>query len=68
VLDDGATGLLVASEDALELGRAILRLLSDREEAEALGSRARAFASKEFDLAGVVRRTEALYEEVLAGR
>lgn len=66
LLKDGEEGLLVPPGDAAALAAAIRRLLDRPELACALGSRARLTARGRNDPVGIVARTLAIYEEVLA--
>ncbi len=66
LIDDGVHGLLVAGADAQALHDGIARLLDDRALAERLGAAARARRAAEFDLDGLMRRIEELYDELLA--
>lgn len=66
LIDDGVHGLLVAGADPRALRDGIARLLDDRALAERLGAAARARRAAEFDLDGLMRRVEELYDELLA--
>jgi glycosyltransferase involved in cell wall biosynthesis len=66
LIDDGVHGLLVSGADPQALRDGIARLLDDRALAERLGAAARARRAAEFDLDGLVRRIEQLYDELLA--
>jgi glycosyltransferase involved in cell wall biosynthesis len=68
LIDSGVHGLLVPPQDPLALANAIAELLRDPEKARSLGERARARRRAEFDIDVQVRRTEALYLELLAAR
>lgn len=61
VVEDGMTGLLVPPRDAAALGRAICRLLEDRELASRFGQAGRRRVAEYFSLARMVRETERLY-------
>jgi len=67
VVRDGVDGLLVPVKDAAALAAAIARLLDDSSLARRLGDAARARALAEFDERIVIRRTLAVYEELLPG-
>jgi glycosyltransferase involved in cell wall biosynthesis len=67
LIEDGVHGVLVAPRDPAALAGAIAGLLGDPAAAAALGARARERSEREFDPAAVVRRLEALYDELLAG-
>jgi glycosyltransferase involved in cell wall biosynthesis len=66
LIEDGTDGLLVSSADAQALCAGIAKLLDDRVLAARLGAAARARRAAEFDLAGLMRRIEALYDELLS--
>jgi len=61
------TGLLVEPGRPDELAAAIDRILSDAELARTLGTRARARALAEFDVAKMAERYESLYAPALDG-
>jgi len=62
IVDDGATGLLVAEDDPAEVATAIVRLVEDRELAEKLGREARRVAAARFDSERTADLTLQLYE------
>jgi glycosyltransferase involved in cell wall biosynthesis len=67
VIEDGRNGLLTTVRDASGLAEALLRVLHD----PSLRARLAAAAledSKRYDVAECVRRMEALYDELMAGR
>jgi len=66
LIEDGTHGLLVASGDAQALCAGIAKLLDDRVLAARLGAAAQARRAAEFDLAGLMRRVEGLYDELLS--
>ncbi len=68
VVRDGQTGLLVPPHSPRALAAAILRLLRERQEAQAMGSQAAALVRREFGLELTADRYAALYAGVLAGR
>lgn len=61
---EGATGLLVESGQAGALATAIAGLLADDARRAAMGAAGRRRVEAEFELAGMVRRYDALYESV----
>ncbi|HEY1991742.1 MAG TPA: glycosyltransferase [Gammaproteobacteria bacterium] len=63
---DGEQGLLVPPGDSAALASAISRVLSDPLLAQRLGANGRRRAVEEFSFEAVVRRTEALYRDLLA--
>ncbi len=67
IVSPGDTGLLVPPNDASALAEAVLSLLGDREGAERMGQRARETVQRQFGLDEMVRRTQELYESLLAG-
>jgi glycosyltransferase involved in cell wall biosynthesis len=66
LIGDGVHGVLVAPGDPGSLCSGIAKLLDDRELAARLGAAARARQAAQFDLGNLVRRVEALYDELLA--
>lgn len=65
VVEDGRTGLLVASADAAALSEAICRLLADTSLAETLGRNARATVETRFSLPRMIGEYQDLYERCL---
>jgi glycosyltransferase involved in cell wall biosynthesis len=65
LIEDGRTGLLVPRQDATALAAAIGRLVEDRPLAQAMGRAARAWILEHCSVEGMVRATEALYDEIL---
>jgi glycosyltransferase involved in cell wall biosynthesis len=65
LIEHGVHGLLVPPGDSAALAGAIGELLGDPRRARALGERARERRREEFDIETLVRRLEALYEELL---
>ncbi len=68
LIDDGRTGLLVPPANSDALAAALVRLSTDTPLREQLGTAARATARREFDVATMVDRTEALYGRLLDRR
>lgn len=68
LLCDNETGLLVPPRDAAAIADAVLRLARDPERSEAMGRAARENAVPHYSLETMVRRIEALYEELLDGK
>lgn len=66
LVDDGVEGLLVQPGDAGALADAVVRVLERREEAADMGRRAQARCRRECTVDVMVRRVEALYEELHA--
>lgn len=65
---DGEQGLLVPPGDSPALASAVSRLLGDPMLALRLGNNGRRRVAEEFSFEAVVRRTEALYRELLAAK
>jgi glycosyltransferase involved in cell wall biosynthesis len=63
---DGETGFLVASGSVEELSAALQRLLADKELRIAMGRAGRKRFERFFQSDGMIERTSALYEQVLA--
>lgn len=64
VVEDGVSGVLIASDDADPLARAVGELLRDPARRAALGSAARERAQRHFSPEAIVPRYEALYRRV----
>lgn len=67
IVDDGVTGLLVPSDDALALARAIVRLAGDMSSAAAMGEAGRRRAAALYGADRTARATLALYQRLGAG-
>ncbi len=65
LIEHGRSGLLVTPGDVAGIAESIISLVADRARATALAAEARARASASFTIGAAVRRTEALYEELL---
>jgi glycosyltransferase involved in cell wall biosynthesis len=65
VIHQGENGLLVPPDDVDALAGALLRLLSDSREREAMGERAKSFVSKYADSGQCVARIADFYEAVV---
>lgn len=63
---DGRTGLLVPPGDASALEAGLMRLLSNPDEARALGDAGRRHVAERFRISTMVRAHEAAYDRVLA--
>lgn len=68
VVVEGETGMLVPAGDETALAAALGVLFGDREQAQAMGKRARARAAAEYGLDRWVARTRALYKQVVEER
>jgi glycosyltransferase involved in cell wall biosynthesis len=62
---DGVTGRLVAPNDPLALARAIAEVLADPQKARRMGSAGRERVQRDFTIAAMLARYEALYRSVL---
>jgi len=67
LVQEGATGLLVPSEDAGALAQAMQALVDDPVRRQAMGAAARQHAVAHFDIRHTVRGYEQLYESLLKG-
>lgn len=65
IVRDGRDGLLVPSDDVAALGRAITRLLQDRESADRLGAQAQRRVREAFSLDRLTDEIEAVYRDAL---
>ena len=65
LIDDGATGRLVAPGDVSQLGKAINDLLANPSLANEMGLRARERALARYDIRETCRAVESVYAEVL---
>ncbi|MEA3308129.1 MAG: glycosyltransferase, partial [Chloroflexota bacterium] len=66
VVVDGETGFLVPPRDPNALAQAIIRLLRDPDLRHQMGEAGRARVAAHFSVEQMVRKTEALYEKLLA--
>lgn len=66
IVEDGVTGWRVPPNNVDALAGAILRLLSNREQARALGVNGRNRLRSEFDLRRQAAQTQAIYDHVLS--
>jgi glycosyltransferase involved in cell wall biosynthesis len=65
VVVDGETGLLVPPGDVAALAQAVVRLVRDRPQREALGRAGRERVLARFTAEAMARRVEGIYAEVL---
>ena len=63
---DGETGILVPPEDVEALTGNIILLLKNKDKAQRMGLAGRKRVEKNFDVQVMVRKTEEVYEELLA--
>jgi glycosyltransferase involved in cell wall biosynthesis len=63
-IEDGVTGLVVPQDDPDKLAAALLRLIDDRDEARALGARARSEAQRKWTIGACADSYERLYERL----
>lgn len=64
-IEEGRTGCVVPARDPAALARALIPLLQDRPQREAMGQHARAKSLAEFTRDRMVARTVAVYDEML---
>jgi glycosyltransferase involved in cell wall biosynthesis len=62
---EGETGYLVRSDDDRAMAERIIELLRDPERALAMGQKGRIVVEEKFSCAAQLKKTEALYEELL---
>ena len=67
LVDDGDTGCLVPPRDPAALAAAVVRLLDDPDSAHRVGAAAAKEVEARYSLEAMVRRIEAVYDEVLGG-
>lgn len=67
VVEDGTTGLLVPSDDPRALADAVVRLLSNRAEAEEMGRRGRIRIADRFSIQSGAVRLRNVYASILTG-
>ncbi|MGQ9492140.1 MAG: glycosyltransferase family 4 protein [Anaerolineae bacterium] len=67
IIDDGVHGLVVPPSDPAALACAIAHLLTQRDQAKAMGQRGQVRAREKFSLQQYVDGVQAVYREVLAG-
>jgi glycosyltransferase involved in cell wall biosynthesis len=65
MVEDGVNGLLVPPRDAPALADAVCLLLGDPGRARRLGAEGRRSVAERYSLGAMVRRTAALYEDLL---
>jgi glycosyltransferase involved in cell wall biosynthesis len=68
LIGDGVHGLLVPPGDPEELAEALASLLHDPERRASMGRAGLERQRREFDFAGMVRKLEGRYEELVAGK
>lgn len=66
LIENGRTGVLVPSEDASELARAILDLLRDPDRRRVLGSAAREFIRRYHSSQGMAQETAEVYQRIVS--
>lgn len=66
IVEHGTHGLLVPPGDAHELAQAIIRVLTDRDMAAAMGKQGRARVRERFNMRQLVDGVQAIYEELLS--
>ena len=68
IIQSGSTGMLTPLGDPAGYASALDRVLSDPNFAQTVTSQARAALERDFSAIGMVRQTERMYREVMAGR
>ncbi len=66
LVEPGVTGLLVPPRDPQALAQAVISLLEDPQESQAMGERGSEVVRRQFSLEGMVKNYQDLYQEVLA--
>lgn len=66
LIQSGQTGLLVESENVVELSNALAKVLTDHEMARKLGEKGKNLVQAKFDEYAVADRVEEIYNHVLA--
>ncbi|UCC77604.1 MAG: glycosyltransferase family 4 protein, partial [Anaerolineales bacterium] len=66
IVEHGTHGLLVPPGDAQELAHAIIRVLTDREMAVAMGTQGRVRVRERFNMRQLVDGVQAVYDELLS--
>ena len=67
VVKNGYTGYLIPPKDSERLAEGILKVLRDPAQRVRMGQHGRSMVEAEYSLERMIHRTEALYEEMLAG-
>ncbi len=67
LIEDGRTGRLVDPGNSEQLAGAIIDLLANPQEAQAMGWQARVFIEREYSAEQMARRTVEMYERILPG-
>jgi glycosyltransferase involved in cell wall biosynthesis len=65
MVSDGKSGILLPAGDSQKLAEACIQLLQKTEEAEAMGKYGRQVALERFNIAEQVKKTEAIYKDLL---
>ena len=68
IIEDGVTGLLVPTDDAGALTRALQSLMADEPRRQALGTRAREWSLREVSVETMAAKYERIYRDELARR
>ena len=68
IVEDGVTGMLVASDDDAALADAIVRLSADADLADRLGARAKARFAERFSIERMLRSYRRIYDELARAR
>lgn len=68
IVRDGITGILVKPKDAVDMAQSIKELVLDKAKRDSMGREARKRIEEDFSIQKNVRKTEALYSELLKRR
>jgi glycosyltransferase involved in cell wall biosynthesis len=65
IVEDGVTGYLIPTRNPDALADAIVKMLSDRKSAKAMGARGRQKVTQEFSPERYIDKLSAIYEDLL---
>ena len=65
IIEDGVSGILVPPKSPVEMARAVMSLVDDKERMRRIGINGRRRVEREYDIAKIIRHYETLYEGIL---